>query len=188
MTKTGLSGVKLAPPPGLPQPMPGSDVLTDDHQLRKTLQLDEPDSFYEQLRQTIPVVTLPTRPENERVPQHDVFAFEHGTHPRVEEFIKTRDARLGTAGNRKQEVRNVTYIKEDQWAHIVQPNESACIVSAETGEIQAYVVRDFFKDPGVMKTLNDTSKIHCRLAKDARVRIIPHLHQISLTIMAITHH
>lgn len=171
MTKTGWRGMNNAPPPGLPDPMPGQNVIRDDPKLRRKIHLDEPQAYYNKLHKTIPVHALPIRPENERVPKFDIFALEHGTHPRVDRYIKSRRALLGTAGGRKQEVRKSQYIRDEEWAHIVEPDQSACIVDADTGEIQAYVVRDFFEDQGIMDALNETSKGHCILAKDVRVSI-----------------
>lgn len=158
-----------APPPGLPRPMPGHHVIKDDRRVRKNLHLDESEDFYKKFQKTVPVHALPTRPEKERVPQFDVFALEYGTHPRVEDWIKGRKNQLGTAGGRKQEVRKVVYIQDHEWAHIVERDQSACIVNAETGEIQAYVIRKFFNDKGIIKTFNDSSREHCIRAKDVRV-------------------
>lgn len=162
-------GQRKFPPSGLPNPMPGHRVLRDDPKIRKKLQLDESKQFYKNFQKSIPVYSLPRRPENERTPIKDTFALEYGTHPRVEEYIKNRRGLLGTAGGRKQEIRKVLYVKDHEWAHIVEPDQSACIISPETGEIQAYVIRNCINDKGILKTFNDTSKEHCRLAKDVRV-------------------
>jgi len=179
---------KNSPPGGLPNPLPGTNVLVDDPKIRKRLHLDEPESFYKKWRKTVPIYSLPARPVNERIPKHDFFALEEGTHPRVEEFIKIRKGLLGTAGGRKQEIREVVHMRNDQWAHIVEPDQSACIINSDTGDIEAYVIRNFFNDKGITTTFNETSKRHSFIAKDVRVRSITSLivhSQIAIRILTI---
>lgn len=157
-------------PAGLPNPMPGQNVIRDDPALISRLSLNMTQQEGVDFRkQNVPSYSFPVLPKEDRIPKEHVFALETGTNPRVEQWIKDRLSVNGKAENRVADRREVQYIRPDEWQYIVEADQNAEIKDHDTGEICLYVIRDFVGDDDVLEYMNKVSKAHSELVIDVRV-------------------
>lgn len=159
-------------PSGLPDPMPGRNVIVNDPALIKSLRLDiSPEKATKFRRENVPIYRLKTLPVGKRVSKHNIFAIETDTDPRVEKWIKERSSTKGTKKGRTQDVNEVQYVSKSDFQHIVEPDQNAETRDSGTDNLKLVVNRKTLSDEETLRCGNEFCRDHSGLTRDMRVSL-----------------